>query len=129
MNDQQNPISKTLFYAHKFFLIACIILSWRLNLETLTPGKGSALPDSQILFFYLFNRFSHGVLTNMRISSLVFGQGISHDDTLTGSNWDARVTPENICDICPTLVYTFLKHLERHFKCIWRAPCILFIKT
>jgi hypothetical protein len=62
---------------------------------------GQTLPGSQIfLGSFLKSRFSHLVLT-----CSVFSQGITHSDTLKGSDWDAWVMPGSICDTCPTLVY------------------------
>jgi hypothetical protein len=60
-----------------------------------------------LVFNFIFkkklNRFSHSVITT---DSLVFNQGITHDDTLKGSNWDARMISKGICDIGPTLEKT-----------------------
>jgi hypothetical protein len=72
-------------------------------LETLTQVKGQTLPSSQ---FFFQAGFHHPVFTQVRMGGLVFNQGITHGDTLRGSDWDAEVIPEGICDTHPTLVDT-----------------------
>jgi hypothetical protein len=49
------------------------------------PSKGSNLTQFSN-FYFLKNRFSHLVLTQMRTSSLVFSQIVIHGDTLRESN-------------------------------------------
>jgi hypothetical protein len=75
-----------------FSLLACTNFWWWLSLEILTQVRVTPYLILKFFFVYLKNRFSHPILTQVKINSLVFNQGITHGDTLRGSNWDAQVT-------------------------------------
>lgn len=68
------------------------------------PGKGSDLTQFSVIFSKLV--FPIQFFTQARMGGLVFNQGITMSDTLKGSDWDAQVIPEGICDTHPTLVDT-----------------------
>jgi len=75
-----------------FSLFPCTNFLWWLNLETLTQAMGQTLLDFQILLVLVLKISSHirfsllAVLTEVRIDSSVFSQGITHGDTLKGSD-------------------------------------------
>jgi hypothetical protein len=66
-------------------------------------SKGSELTQFSVFFQAGLH---HPVFTQVRTGGLVFNQGITHGDTLRGSDWDAQVIPKGICDTHPTLVDT-----------------------
>jgi len=73
-------------------LLACSNFWWQLKLETLTQGKGLDLTRFSNLYLF-FNWFSHPILTHLRMHNSIFSQGITHDDTLKESDWDAQMIP------------------------------------
>ncbi len=60
------------------------------------------------LFLFFRNLSSHHHLVLTCIDDSVFKQGLIQCDTLRGSNFDAQLMPEGICDTRPTLIWTFL---------------------
>jgi hypothetical protein len=76
-----------------FSLLACTNFWWQLNLEIVTQVKVRLYLVLRFPFGYFKNWFSHPILIQVRTHSLFFNQGITHGDTLRGSNWDARVIP------------------------------------
>jgi hypothetical protein len=91
-----------MFSLEKF--IKWLKFSWQLNPRTLTRVKGQTLPS---FYFYFFNNwFSHPILTQVKIDSLVFNQDIIHGDSLKGSDQHALAMSKGIYDTHPTLVKT-----------------------
>jgi hypothetical protein len=46
------------------------------------------------------------VLTQLKFNGLIFSLNITQGYTLRGSNWDAKVMPKGIFNICLTLIIT-----------------------
>jgi hypothetical protein len=82
-----------------FPLLAYTNFWWRIKLATLNWERGQTLTGFKFCLVLLKKSF----LTFSSDSS-VFSQGITLGDTLRGSDWDARVIFENICDTHPTPV-------------------------
>jgi hypothetical protein len=55
--------------------------------------------------FSFFVFFLNPIPRNVKTNSLIFSQGIIQGDTLRGSDWDAHVMFEGVCDTHLTLVF------------------------
>jgi hypothetical protein len=61
-------------------------ISWQLNPKTPTQVRGQTLPHFQIIIILKKTGFRFRFSTEVRTGSLVFSQGITHDDNLRRSD-------------------------------------------
>jgi len=106
-----------------FSLLACINLWWRLNPKTLTWIRGQTVPNSQI--FLILKNSSH-IRFSLLTDNSIFSQGITHDDTLKGSDWDVWMIPRVF--VIPAqhwYLYLIIQHQSKQYKTTWVHPCLL----